>query len=94
VNRPPFPRGWKNLSILRWSTVCCPSPCPAAAKPTSALAGRAQDVLDIEGIVARQGNALGLAYVRRWLTELSRVSDDPELTVRFERAWAAYGPGR
>lgn len=59
-----------------------------------ALAGRAQDVLDIEGIVARQGNALDVAHVRRWLTELSRVSEDPEVTVRFERAWAAYGPGR
>jgi len=58
------------------------------------LAGRAQDVLDIEGIVARQGNALDLAYVRRWPTELARVSDDPGVTVRFERAWAAYGPGR
>ena len=58
------------------------------------LAGRAQDVLDIESIVARQGNALDLAYVRRWPTELARVSDDPGVTVRFERAWAAYGPGR
>jgi len=21
---PPFPRGWKTLSLLPWSTVCCP----------------------------------------------------------------------
>ena len=57
-----------------------------------ALAGRAQDVLDIEGIVARQGKALDVAYVRRWLTELGRVSEDPEVTARFERIWAAIGP--
>jgi hypothetical protein len=57
-----------------------------------ALAGRAQDVLDIEGIVARQGKALDVAYVRRWLTELGRVSDDSEVLARFERIWAAIGP--
>ena len=57
-----------------------------------ALAGRAQDVLDIEGIVARQGKALDLAYVRRWLVELGQVSDDPEVPARFERIWAAIGP--
>lgn len=54
-----------------------------------ALAGRPQDVLDIEGIVARQGPALDIAHVRRWLEELARLADDPEVTARFERAWAA-----
>jgi len=54
-----------------------------------ALAGRPQDVLDIEGIVARQGKALDVAYVRRWLEELARASDDPEVRNRFERVWAA-----
>ena len=54
-----------------------------------ALAGRPQDVLDIEGIVARQGSALDVAYVRRWLEELARLADDPEVTARFERVWAA-----
>lgn len=57
-----------------------------------ALAGRAQDVLDIEGIVARQGKALDVAYVRRWLVELGQVSDDSEVPARFERIWAAIGP--
>jgi len=55
-----------------------------------ALAGRPQDVLDIEGIVARQGAALDAAYVRRWLDELARLSDDPEVTARFERIWDAH----
>ena len=57
-----------------------------------AMAGRAQDVLDIEGIVARQGKVLDVAYVRRWLVELGQVSDDPEVPARFERIWAAIGP--
>lgn len=52
-----------------------------------ALAGRPQDVLDIEGIVARQGSALDVGYVRRWLAELERISGDPEVTARFERIW-------
>ena len=58
-----------------------------------ALAGRPQDLLDIEGIVARQGKALDLVYIRRWLSELGRVSEDPEVTARFERAWGQHGPG-
>lgn len=54
-----------------------------------ALAGRPQDVLDIEGIVARQGSMLDVGYLRRWLEELASVADDPEVTARFERIWAA-----
>lgn len=57
-----------------------------------ALAGRPQDVLDIEGIVARQEKALDIAYVRQWLEELARVADDPEVAARFERIWVQYGP--
>ncbi|MBI4590553.1 MAG: hypothetical protein HY725_17125 [Candidatus Rokubacteria bacterium] len=57
-----------------------------------ALAGRPQDVLDIEGVVARRGAALDIIYVRRWLEELARLSDDPEVTARFERIWAEHGP--
>lgn len=56
-----------------------------------ALAGRPQDVLDLEGIVARQGVALDIVYVRQWLEELARLSDDPEVAARFERVWTARG---
>lgn len=62
-----------------------------------ALAGRPQDVLDIEGIVARQGAALDVAYVRQWLLELARAADDPAVAARFERIWTDRGrsdPGR
>jgi hypothetical protein len=55
------------------------------------LAGRPQDLLDVEGIVARQGEALDTAYVRHWLGELSRVADDPELSTRFEQIWGRRG---
>jgi hypothetical protein len=48
--------------------------------------------MDIEGILARQGKALDVAYVRRWLDEPARVSDDPEVVSCFERAWAERGP--
>jgi hypothetical protein len=58
-----------------------------------ALAGRAQDVTDIEGIVARQGHGLDIQYIRRWLAELARVADDPEVATRFERAWAGLSAG-
>ena len=54
-----------------------------------ALAGRPQDQLDIEGILARQGKDLDVGYVRRWLGELARIADDPELLARFERIRAA-----
>ncbi len=49
--------------------------------------------MDIEGIVARQGKALDVAYVRRWLGELAGISSDAEVVARFERAWAEHGPG-
>lgn len=55
-----------------------------------AVAGRPQDLMDIEGIVARQRDRLDLAYLRPWLGELSTLLDDPEVAQRFERAWAEY----
>ncbi len=56
-----------------------------------ALAGRPQDLLDIEGVVARQGKALDVAYIRRWLGELAGVAEDREIAARFERIWAQRG---
>ena len=59
-----------------------------------ALAGRPQDVLDIEGIVVRQGAVLDIAYVRRWLRELAQFAGDPAVAARFERIWTEHGPHR
>lgn len=58
-----------------------------------ALAGRPQDVLDIEGVVARHGDALDVAYVRRWLRELASAVDDAEIVARFERIWGERRTG-
>lgn len=55
-----------------------------------AVAGRPQDVMDIEGIVARQRDRLDLAHLRRWLGEFSALLDDPAVAQRFERAWDEY----
>ena len=55
-----------------------------------AVAGRPQDLVDIEGIVARQRDRLDLAYLRRWLGEFSTLLDDQEIAQRFERAWDEY----
>lgn len=55
-----------------------------------AVAGRPQDLVDIEGIVARQRDRLDLAYLRRWLGEFSALVDDQEIAQRFERAWEEY----
>jgi hypothetical protein len=51
------------------------------------VAGRPQDILDVESVVARQGDALRLGVVRRWVEEFGRITDDREIVARFERAW-------
>jgi hypothetical protein len=51
------------------------------------VAGRPQDVLDVEGIVARQGDALDAAHIRRWLGEFAEVTGDREIPARFEHVW-------
>lgn len=51
------------------------------------VAGRPQDLLDVEGIVARQGDALDAARVRGWVTEFAQLTGDREIAARFERAW-------
>lgn len=55
-----------------------------------AVAGRPQDLMDIEGIVARQRDSLDVVYLRRWLGEFSVLLDDAEIAQRFERAWDEY----
>ena len=51
------------------------------------VAGRPQDVLDVEGIIHRQGASLDTARIRRWLEEFARLTDDRAIVVRFEQAW-------
>lgn len=57
-----------------------------------AFAGRDKDWLDIEGVVARQGSALGVVLVLRELEPLLELKDDarslPRLRAILERASA------
>ena len=57
------------------------------------VAGRAQDVMDVESIVARQGESLDFAHIRRWLDEFAQITEDREVIARFERAWESRPRG-
>jgi predicted nucleotidyltransferase len=52
-----------------------------------AVAGRAQDIRDIEGIIYRQGDRLDGDYIRRWLADFSEVTGKPDLAQLFEIPW-------
>ncbi|MEW6102695.1 MAG: nucleotidyl transferase AbiEii/AbiGii toxin family protein [bacterium] len=52
-----------------------------------AVAGRAQDLADIEGIIIRQGKRLDVDYIRNWLKEFSRALEMDEILNRFEEPW-------
>lgn len=51
-----------------------------------AVAGRPRDLSDIETIVARQGEALDLDRVRRWLRVFAELRQDVDLEGPFEEA--------
>ncbi len=59
-----------------------------------AIAGRPQDVRDIEGIVYRQRDALDLVTIRRWLHAFADLLDNPEIVERFERPWQCIQPSK
>ncbi|MBI4770374.1 MAG: hypothetical protein HY784_08205 [Chloroflexi bacterium] len=54
-----------------------------------AVAGRPQDLIDIQSVVDRQGQKLEAAYIREWLAEFSNLLDNPQILRRFESAWRA-----
>ena len=57
-----------------------------------AVAGRPQDLRDIEGIVYRQRDALDADYIRRWLHEFATALKAPDLLDRFEQPWRRIHP--
>ena len=57
-----------------------------------AIAGRVQDILDIEGVIARQGHRLDIAYIRLWLGAFAELLESSEVSQRFEQAWRKYQP--
>lgn len=52
-----------------------------------AVAGRPQDLSDIESIIIRQGDRLNVRYIRKWLREFSELLRMPEIHKRFEKPW-------
>lgn len=52
-----------------------------------AVAGRPQDLADIQGVVYRQGQKLDIAYIRQWLGEFADVLANPDIGEPFESAW-------
>ena len=52
-----------------------------------AVAGRPQDVVDVETVVLRQGARLDIGYIRRWLGEFSDLLANPDVLQRFEQAY-------
>lgn len=52
-----------------------------------ALAGRPQDLADIQGVIDRQGDRLDVRYIRSWLGQFSKALDDAEILERFERSF-------
>jgi hypothetical protein len=51
------------------------------------VAGRPQDLTDVDGIVIRQRDKLDTPYIRQWLRHYTDLASDPEIVERFERAW-------
>lgn len=50
------------------------------------VAARPQDLLDVEGIVRRQGERLDVDRIRRWGREFAELKEDPDLLRPFEDA--------
>lgn len=52
-----------------------------------AVAGRPQDLYDIQSVVYRQGVKLDVTYVRHWLEEFADILGNRDVVERFEAAW-------
>ena len=50
------------------------------------VAGRPQDLIDVEGIVRRQRDRLDVARIREWGRQFAELKEDPNLLQPFEAA--------
>lgn len=57
-----------------------------------AIAGRPQDLRDIEGVIIRRASSLDLEYIRNWLGIFAGWLETDDVIDRFEQAWHKYGP--
>jgi hypothetical protein len=55
------------------------------------VAGRPQDLIDVEGIVRRQRDRLEVDRIRRWGREFAELKEDPDLLRPFEDVWRQLG---
>ena len=53
------------------------------------VAGRPQDLIDIEGVIVRQRDALDTRYIRKWLRLFDEQLPEPHAVADFERVWRA-----
>lgn len=51
------------------------------------VAARPQDLIDVAGIVKRQGTRLDVGLIRRWGREFAELKEDPDLLRPFEDCW-------
>ncbi|HKB09676.1 MAG TPA: hypothetical protein VKD69_03440 [Vicinamibacterales bacterium] len=57
------------------------------------VAARPLDLVDVEGIVRRQGSRLDVGLVRRWGREFAELKEDPDLLRPFEEILRQFGIG-
>ena len=50
------------------------------------VAARPQDLIDVDGVVRRQGTRLDVDLIRRWGREFADLKEDPDLLRPFEDA--------
>ena len=55
-----------------------------------AIAGRGQDVRDIENVIARQGTRLDTDYIRQWIGVFAELLENSDVIQRFEQPWRKY----
>lgn len=51
------------------------------------VAGRPQDLIDIQGVIFRQRENLDLGYIRDWLRQFAKILENSSLITNFESAW-------
>jgi predicted nucleotidyltransferase len=59
-----------------------------------AVAGRPQDLYDIEGIVIRQRDRLDQDYLRRWLQIFAEWLESDEVIDHFEKPWKRHASAK
>ena len=55
------------------------------------IAGRPQDIRDIQGVIIRRASSLDLQHIRYWLSIFAGWLETDDIIDRFELAWRTYG---